>query len=127
MVLHINLSGVAIAVPDLLVPVLGEWILLELPDETTNEKNCFYGKVVDIQDLSDNFRGVVIQFLSTQLSEKFELSRAFSGLQTERQSSRSSSASTETKGSVSYYKLVMIFLAFFWLLAITLTLLNLAK
>jgi hypothetical protein len=120
LILHVNLSGVAIAVPEPLVPVLGEWVLLEVPTELSQETNSFYGKVVHLQDLSDNYKGVVIQFISTQLSEKFEISRAFSALQSDHKSELRPGLDKPDFVPLSKHKVLLTALVFFWLLALTL-------
>lgn len=115
-ILHVNLSGVAIAVPEHLLPVLGEWITLDVPSEVVKESLRFYGKVVHLQDLSDNYKGVVIQFLSHQLGEKFEISRAFSNLQSARKSVQQEPQLVDL-GKLSKRKTVLVALALFWLMA----------
>jgi len=117
-ILHVNLSGVAIAVPEPLTPVLGEWILLEVPNELSNEPNCFYGKVVHIQSLSDDFRGVVIQFLSQHLSEKFEMSRAFQDLQLEKKSETRGKFKSLLGVPSTKNKFFLVVLALVWLFTI---------
>jgi hypothetical protein len=126
-ILHVNLSGVAVALPEPLTPILGEWILLEVPSEVHNESNYFYGKVVHIQDLSNNFQGVVIQFLNQHLSEKFEISRAFSKLLSQNKSDRNAPSTLVMGLSIPKRKFLLSLLALFWIFAVFIISLSLMR
>lgn len=137
-ILHVNLSGVAFAVPHEVSPVVGEWLDLLTPVGGTEELGQFLGKVVHTQELSEGYRGVVVQFLSSSLAEKFELSRAFSDLHVRSMKSESQTKPELPPDLISQFtgiikkpnysraKALLVAIAFFWLLAVTLILIQLS-
>jgi hypothetical protein len=105
LILHVNLSGIAVAIPQDLDPLLGEWVILETPEKQ------YYGTIVHTQSLSEGFKGLVIQFVGLNLGEKFELSRQFSEKQKPELSLDLVLPSKKILGSSSMFSYKSLFLA----------------
>lgn len=69
-ILHVNMSGVALAIPEDLSPLAQEWIHFKLGSQ------FYLGQVVHIQTLSGGFIGVVIQNMGLSMADKFLLQQS---------------------------------------------------
>lgn len=66
-ILHVNMSGVALAIPEELSPLAQEWVHFKLGSQ------LYLGQIVHLQTLSGGFVGVVIQNIGLSMADKFLL------------------------------------------------------
>ncbi len=98
-VLFVNLSGAAIALPELLAPLKNELVEISYTIEDTEVVQSRLAKVVHLQLLSDGFVGMVVQYLVANLSEKLELSQALNKIQKEKKDVKSHNRASDLSGS----------------------------